>query len=343
MLTEILMESLMSMDEDTLDYVLESCTDDEIEIISDAMEASINRNFFKEDAKQTAADMRAMANKIKNAGQLSPKDKEDFNTIERIQRKARSSGWGSVPKEDRDEFVNIMSHSKNLSVLKKAKKLGEREATNDSKVKSALRSLGATAAGSAIGAGAGAGLSLKLDGTAGDIGDSFMDYNIGKRKNISYMTKAMKDEYGIGVSGLQDYIDDASAYSDESRALLKQMGIKPGVTVTDSNYNSIYKKAIKGLAKAQASDDAFGTPFPTLGKLNTIADKLEDANTSAAKTLAGAGAVAGGLAGAGTYAAIKGIKNKIRYEKDKKAVMAQGDAMHPDAQWKLNRKYGSRD
>ena len=35
MLIDILMESLMSMDDDTLDYVLESCTDDEIELIDD--------------------------------------------------------------------------------------------------------------------------------------------------------------------------------------------------------------------------------------------------------------------------------------------------------------------
>ena len=38
MLMDILMESLMSMDEDTLDYVLESCSDEEIDIISSAME-----------------------------------------------------------------------------------------------------------------------------------------------------------------------------------------------------------------------------------------------------------------------------------------------------------------
>ena len=33
MLMDILMESLMSMDEDTLDYVLESCSDEEMDII----------------------------------------------------------------------------------------------------------------------------------------------------------------------------------------------------------------------------------------------------------------------------------------------------------------------
>ena len=32
MLTEILMESLMSMDDETLDYVLESCSEEELEM-----------------------------------------------------------------------------------------------------------------------------------------------------------------------------------------------------------------------------------------------------------------------------------------------------------------------
>ena len=39
MLMDILMEALMSMDDESLDYVLESCDAEELEIISDAMEA----------------------------------------------------------------------------------------------------------------------------------------------------------------------------------------------------------------------------------------------------------------------------------------------------------------
>ena len=39
MLMDILMEALMSMDDESLDYVLESCDSEELEIISYAMEA----------------------------------------------------------------------------------------------------------------------------------------------------------------------------------------------------------------------------------------------------------------------------------------------------------------
>ena len=66
MLMDILMEALMGMDDESLDYVLESCDSEELEIISDAMEAV----------------------------EMTSKDRSDFNTIERIQRKARSGGWG---------------------------------------------------------------------------------------------------------------------------------------------------------------------------------------------------------------------------------------------------------
>ena len=40
MLMDILMEALMSMDDETLDSVLESCNAEELEIISDALEAA---------------------------------------------------------------------------------------------------------------------------------------------------------------------------------------------------------------------------------------------------------------------------------------------------------------
>ena len=112
------------MDEDTLDYVLESCTDEEMEIISDAMEAS----------------------------DISDKDRDDIQFISSIQEKARRSGWGAVPREDRDKFVNIMGHSKNIKVLKKAAKLGEKEAVHDDKVLHALKSI---RIGGAVGGGVG--------------------------------------------------------------------------------------------------------------------------------------------------------------------------------------------
>ena len=41
MLMDILMEALMSMDDESLDYVLESCDDEELEIIDSAMEMKI--------------------------------------------------------------------------------------------------------------------------------------------------------------------------------------------------------------------------------------------------------------------------------------------------------------
>ena len=126
MLTEILMESLMSMDDETLDYVLESCSEEELEIINGAMEA---------------VDMTAS-------------DRDDVQFISSIQQKARRSGWGNVPREDRDKFVKIMSTSKNINVLKKAAKLGEKEAAHDDKMLRALKVLpfGTTAGGGIGGA-----------------------------------------------------------------------------------------------------------------------------------------------------------------------------------------------
>ena len=38
MLMDILMESLMSMDDENLEYILESCDAEELEVISDAIE-----------------------------------------------------------------------------------------------------------------------------------------------------------------------------------------------------------------------------------------------------------------------------------------------------------------
>ena len=46
MLMDILMEALMSMDEDTLDSVLESCDAEELEIIDDMV---MERTFFDDN------------------------------------------------------------------------------------------------------------------------------------------------------------------------------------------------------------------------------------------------------------------------------------------------------
>ena len=57
MLMDILMEALMNMDDESLDYVLESCDAEELEIISDAMEARY------EDGPTKVADKSAMKTK----------------------------------------------------------------------------------------------------------------------------------------------------------------------------------------------------------------------------------------------------------------------------------------
>ena len=71
MLMDILMESLMSMDEDTLDYVLESCSDEEIDIISSAMEeiSQADANQIKSGYKlDTRHGVKGFVNSFKNSG-----------------------------------------------------------------------------------------------------------------------------------------------------------------------------------------------------------------------------------------------------------------------------------
>ena len=58
MLMDILMEALMAMDDESLDYVLESCDAEELEIISDAMEARF------EDGPTIEKDKSAMTNRV---------------------------------------------------------------------------------------------------------------------------------------------------------------------------------------------------------------------------------------------------------------------------------------
>lgn len=120
MLTEILMESLLAMDDDTLDRILESCDDSEIDLINDMV--------------------------TETSQPMSAQDKKDFDFISFIQAKARRDGWGEVTKKDRDKFVNIMSHSENLPVLKKAIKIGEKEAAHDDKVNQSLNNIVAASA-----------------------------------------------------------------------------------------------------------------------------------------------------------------------------------------------------
>lgn len=125
MLTEILVGALSNMDYDTLEHVLESCSEEELAFVDEAMEATT---------------------------EMTAKDKEDFDFINKVQRQASSKdGWAGVDKADRDKFVDIMTKTKNLKVLKKAAKLGEKEATHDSRVKNALSMIGFSGAGALIG------------------------------------------------------------------------------------------------------------------------------------------------------------------------------------------------
>ena len=97
MLMDILMESLMSMDEDTLDYVLESCSDEEIDIIDSAMEeiskadADQLRSGYKLD---THNGVKGFINSFKNSGNDKWKNlAHDIKTnIVRIKNNLRGDG-----------------------------------------------------------------------------------------------------------------------------------------------------------------------------------------------------------------------------------------------------------
>ena len=332
------MESLMSMDDETLDSVLESCNDEELAFIDEAIEATAT---------------------------MTSKDKEDFNTIERIQRKARSGGWGSVPKEDRDEFVKIMSNTNNLSVLKKAKSLGEREASHDDRVKGALRSLGLTAGGAAVGAGAGAAIGAinqskssmsKLRERLNKFNDEIERVNTSNSDN-KFRIKNIKDKISDAQSNLSDSlynIDGANHKSgDDIRYAIGDLerdysnGFSFDITERNlvNTANDIRDLTRDGAAAARGARDRLSEinldrininkiPEMDVDQLNILQRKIE----AAARSGAAKGAGVGALTGAGISAALAAIKKAKRYQKDSKDVMAQGDAMHPDKQWKLNRK-----
>ena len=80
MLMDILMESLMSMDEDTLDYVLESCSDEEIELIDGAMEQmninKLERRYAKAAGTAVAKYYRCNGINHENAKHRSKGDKD---------------------------------------------------------------------------------------------------------------------------------------------------------------------------------------------------------------------------------------------------------------------------
>ena len=277
MLMDILMEALMSMDDESLDYVLESCNDEELEIISDAMEAST---------------------------EMTAKDKEDFDFINKVQRQASSKGgWASVDKQDRDKFVDIMSKTKNLKVLKKAKKLGEREANNDTKVQRALTMIGSSVAG----------------GTAGAL--------MGYRADAKKINELEDNAY----NKLRNYAD-AKVNSDLAYDWYKYCDDRSNNCTGD-----IFERSDLS-SKAMDANHKFLNKFSNMVEAKRA---LTDANMKLNEyghpvTLGGG--VVGSIAGAGIGAAINAAKKGIKNARDLKALKAQGDTMHPDKQWKLNRK-----
>ena len=209
MLMDILMEALMSMDDESLDYVLESCDSEELEIIDEAMEAS-----------RYTYDSSAMGSELNDTmlqvGTMTEKDKKDFAFINDIQRQASSKGgWASVDKKDRDKFVDIMTKTKNLAVLKKAKKLGEREADNDTKVQRALTMIGSSVAGGAAGA---------LIGNKADTKaiKNLKDIVAAKSANADAAGKAAdiaKDEWWNGIGSYDKVVSAGNAKFDADTAL----------------------------------------------------------------------------------------------------------------------------
>ena len=235
---------------------------------------------------------------------------------------------GSVPKKDRDEFVKIMSNTNNLSVLKKAKSLGEREASHDDRVKGALRSLGLTASGAAIGAGAGASI--------GAINQSANNMD-NLRKRLSTYNDEIMNANSINKGQAKDYnrflnatIGDNATDADEAYFYNKLVNTAKSMGLDPDNFNDDDTPALlekmSNFKNIQKMD---------LDRLNILQNKIE----AAARSGAAKGAGVGALTGAGISAALAAIKKAKRYNKDSKDVMAQGDVMHPDKQWKLNRKY----
>lgn len=280
MLIDILMESLLSMDDDTLGCVLESCSDEELDLIDGAMEA------------------------------LSDQDKEDFRFVNKIQRDATSKGWGNVPKEDRDKFVNVMTKTKNLDLLKKAMQIGKREASHDDEVKDAMRALGT----GAIGAGFGA-LAAK-----NAIKDQMPDIDALGEK--SWMAKAYgkttQRDINSKIADLKDFIVSSNGKVGSHE-----------ITRAKRDLNKLSAIGEKFAATTGKDIDAIDTTVRSYGDI---------ANTAGAKLGELQGSVIGAGIGVGVGAGISALKQYKKYNKDRNAVMSQGDVDHPNNRWKKNRK-----
>ena len=290
MLTEILMESLMSMDEDTLDSVLESCSAEELEIVNSALE-------------EVGLPM-------------SAKDRDDFGTIIRIQRNAYTNGWGGVPKADRDKFVDILSTSKNIEVLKQAKKLGERQAAHDDRVKRAMDTIGNTVSGSILGASLGTakGVSDSIGNVQSKLASEFRDIDLGRLKNAKELSPSeLKQELNNFTNRLR-----ANGYTDEKIAEI------------------VNKKSDELISKLQAvanSDNSVKDTFKLSKELlNDFGFNMDDIINRTAR-----GAGVGAVTGAGLSFVMNKIKDAERFKRDENDVKMQGDIMHPDKRWKQNR------
>ena len=111
MLMDILMEALMSMDDESLDYVLESCDAEELEIISDAME---QMNLNKLERKHAKAEGEAVAKwygtkSIKYGSGLNTKEDKDVYTGRDIADKVQN------PDHTYPVYEKDMSKARNMA------------------------------------------------------------------------------------------------------------------------------------------------------------------------------------------------------------------------------------
>ena len=190
MLTEILMESLMSMDDDTLDSVLESCSDEELEIIDIAVESF-----------------------------LSPKDKKDIDTIDSIKNASSTSS--------KNKLRSIMMRTKNPEVLEKAANADVVDATTKPKIRDKIIDMLGNASMKAfdrsvemLGDPKVADKLVKMQNQAADMmGDPRVQSNMQKMQNK--LNSAMKDPKIQSTLGkLQDSADRGQA---SYKQLLRQM------------------------------------------------------------------------------------------------------------------------
>lgn len=190
MLTEILTESLMSMDDDTLDSVLESCSDEELEIIDIAVESF-----------------------------LSPKDKKDIDMINSIKNTSNTSS--------RSKLRSIMMRTKNPEVLEKAANVDVVDATTKSKIRDKIIDMLGNASIKAFDRSAEmlgdpkvADKLVKMQNRAADMmGDPRVQSNMQKMQNK--LNSAMKDpKIQSTLEKLQDNVDRRQ---DSYKQLLRQM------------------------------------------------------------------------------------------------------------------------